>query len=304
MNRAMRAQQRKHERMRLALALCLCAVGGNLLLTYLYGMLGASGAVLALLQMLATALCFGLTSWLGLRGFDLGAREPIPMNMLSMAQIRALALVGVLAIAPVTLLVDIPLGIWLRVMERMGAAVVTAESAAMPVSLFTASLVRSVLLAPVCEELFFRGYLMREFREYGAKRAALASAVLFAAAHGIDAMFVPRALLGLLFAALMEKTGSLLAPMLLHACYNLAVLLAAFMGFDFLFTGLTMASCAVRLMMCAAFFAMLHKAWTARGASREARLTDGRRMTKKQWALLIAAAVMLIATMIYAEVAA
>ncbi len=302
MNRAMRAQQKKRESMRLALILCLCAVGGNLLLSYLYGMLGASGAVRVFLDAVTTCVCFGLTAWLGLRGFDTGAA--VPMGMPSMAQIRTLSIAGVLAIAPVTLLVDIPTGILARVMERMGAAVTAAESAPVPVSLFTAMLVRSALLAPVCEELFFRGYLMAAFCDFGAKRAALATALLFALAHGLDAMFIPRALLGLLLAVLMLSTGSVLTPMIVHACYNGAVLLAAFMGLDGLFSGLSMASCAVRLIMCAGFFAMLHKAWTLRGTNMDARPGDGRKLTVKQWALLTASALALIATLVYAGVAA
>ena len=66
--------------------------------------------------------------------------------------------------------------------ETAQAAAVTPDSA-----LFLPMLLQSALLAPICEELFFRGYLMGAFAKAGRGRAIAAAALLFAAAHGVDA---------------------------------------------------------------------------------------------------------------------
>lgn len=46
----------------------------------------------------------------------------------------------------------------------------------------------------------------------------------------------------------MARTGSILAPMLVHGCYNIAIILINFSGASGLFTGYLMLSCVVRLM--------------------------------------------------------
>jgi membrane protease YdiL (CAAX protease family) len=85
---------------------------------------------------------------------------------------------------------------------------------------------------PVVEETLFRGVL------YGALRrhwpfapAALASGAVFAVGHLSLAGAIPYLLLGLLFAYLYERSGSLVAPWAAHGAFNafnLAVLLALF----------------------------------------------------------------------------
>lgn len=57
-----------------------------------------------------------------------------------------------------------------------------------------------------------------------ASGAALASAVLFAAAHLRVATFAPLLLLGLVFAVVYQRSRNLLPPILLHSGWNLYVL--------------------------------------------------------------------------------
>lgn len=78
-----------------------------------------------------------------------------------------------------------------------------------------------VLVAPVAEEIFFRGIVFSAWlREYGVGRAIIGSAVLFALIHGsifvIPAIFA----LGIGLALLYHRTGSLPASMAMHATYN------------------------------------------------------------------------------------
>jgi len=78
------------------------------------------------------------------------------------------------------------------------------------------------VLAPVAEEVFFRGMLYPAMRRYmGPFQGIVFNAALFAIAHGRDrarAAF----LLGLVASIMMEYTASLVVPILLHIGTNLA----------------------------------------------------------------------------------
>lgn len=91
-------------------------------------------------------------------------------------------------------------------------------------------MVTAVLLAPAGEELLFRGVLFQGLRaRWGFWTAGLGSAGLFTLVHLGDAsgaladvIIIAGILpLGLIFAALMERRGSLLACVVAHATYNL-----------------------------------------------------------------------------------
>jgi membrane protease YdiL (CAAX protease family) len=81
----------------------------------------------------------------------------------------------------------------------------------------------SVILAPVVEELLFRGVLYGTLRvRMGPLPAAVASAAVFALAHGYGVVGFASVLgSGLLWAAAYERTRSLLPGMLAHAANNL-----------------------------------------------------------------------------------
>jgi membrane protease YdiL (CAAX protease family) len=79
------------------------------------------------------------------------------------------------------------------------------------------------VVAPICEELFFRGFLFGALRRRGFVVAALVSGVAFGLAHVASApigFIVPLATLGVILALLYERTGSLYPPMALHALNN------------------------------------------------------------------------------------
>ncbi|GEM_PF-2019437 len=81
----------------------------------------------------------------------------------------------------------------------------------------------SVVIAPVAEELFFRGYLHNVLRARLGARAAYASAALFAAAHMYVIHFLPLFLMGVVMARLYERQGTLIAPVVAHALANFIV---------------------------------------------------------------------------------
>jgi membrane protease YdiL (CAAX protease family) len=84
----------------------------------------------------------------------------------------------------------------------------------------TALLIGFVVVAPIAEELFFRGVVFNAWeRERGTRVAVYGSAVLFAAIHGA-VLFVPVLFLGVILAHLYRATRSLPATMAVHASFN------------------------------------------------------------------------------------
>lgn len=78
-----------------------------------------------------------------------------------------------------------------------------------------------VVLAPIAEELFFRGVVFNAFlRERGPRLAYLGSAGLFAVIHLSIVALLPIFLLSLALAWVYDRTGSLLAPIAMHAVVN------------------------------------------------------------------------------------
>ena len=82
-------------------------------------------------------------------------------------------------------------------------------------------LVLFAVLPPLCEELLCRGFLLSGFRaRFGDGKAVWLSAALFGALHMELTLILPTAALGLLLGYVLLRTGSVLAPMLIHAVYN------------------------------------------------------------------------------------
>lgn len=79
----------------------------------------------------------------------------------------------------------------------------------------------TILLAPVAEEMFFRGVLYTTMRQHlGTMPAALASATVFAMIHFNLGSFLPLLVLAVGLALIYERTGNILAPMLAHSLFN------------------------------------------------------------------------------------
>ncbi|MBU1672427.1 MAG: CPBP family intramembrane metalloprotease [Actinobacteria bacterium] len=78
----------------------------------------------------------------------------------------------------------------------------------------------AVILAPIAEEIFFRGYLYSSIRNrYGIQVSLLITASLFAVAH-LDLSFMPRFVFGYLAGLAYEYRRNLAAPIVAHAVAN------------------------------------------------------------------------------------
>lgn len=92
-------------------------------------------------------------------------------------------------------------------------------------------IVVGVIVAPVVEELFFRGFLFQGFRQrYGWVNGALLSSAVFAFAHLDPVALIPTFILGILLAYMYHRTDSVWIPILLHVLVNGMGLCAAYVA--------------------------------------------------------------------------
>ena len=278
------SKARRRVRTRAALFLTMASFSGLILLRIFRFAVQMSALSSVALGASGTLVCFLLPALAGLFLIDGDQSAMLPMRSLSAQHVLFLSLTGVLLVCPMSLLAEMPNA----ALRLMGFALPEQAAGAVDASLFLPCLLASGLLAPICEELFFRGYLMGVFARFGRGRAIWCTALLFALAHGVDTAFLPRVLIGILLGDAMARTGSILAPMLVHGCYNIAIILINFSGASGLFTGYSMLSCAVRLMGTALCWGAYARACRARATRVAAEIQIGR-WKKKEIALLAAA---------------
>jgi membrane protease YdiL (CAAX protease family) len=85
------------------------------------------------------------------------------------------------------------------------------------------------LLAPVSEELIFRGFVFGALeRRWGAIPAALASSLVFAVFHPPLFTMLPIFVVGALLCYVYHRTGSLYWAMFFHFLFNLSSIVAQF----------------------------------------------------------------------------
>jgi sodium transport system permease protein len=106
-----------------------------------------------------------------------------------------------------------------------------------PVPLWIVWLVIGVTPA-ICEELFFRGFVLSGLRRLGIVPALLVSALLFGLAHSSIYRLLPTAFLGLLLGYAVWRTGSVTCSIIAHALNNalMATMVYAPMQFQWLGT--------------------------------------------------------------------
>jgi membrane protease YdiL (CAAX protease family) len=85
------------------------------------------------------------------------------------------------------------------------------------------------LIAPIAEEVFFRGFVFAGLhRHLGLRRALVLNAILFALVHILPTSWPPIFVLGVLFALLYEQTGSIWPAVAVHGAINSLSFLALY----------------------------------------------------------------------------
>ena len=87
--------------------------------------------------------------------------------------------------------------------------------------------ISAVIVAPLVEEIFFRGFMYQALRRTMAiLPAALLTSLVFGIAHTDPAIIIPIALVGMILLGIYRWTGNLWSSIITHAGYN-AVAVAA-----------------------------------------------------------------------------
>jgi membrane protease YdiL (CAAX protease family) len=76
------------------------------------------------------------------------------------------------------------------------------------------------LVGPILEEILFRGLVLQSLRPWGDKLAIIVSGVLFGLMHMNLLQGIPVAVLGIFFAYVTVKSGSIIPTVILHILYN------------------------------------------------------------------------------------
>lgn len=91
-------------------------------------------------------------------------------------------------------------------------------------------IVVTAVVAPFCEEIYFRGFLYSAFKKnFGVTIGIFLSSFLFAAAHLEPYSFIPIMVIGWILAYIFEKTKSIFTVIFLHSAYNL-ILISILLG--------------------------------------------------------------------------
>jgi membrane protease YdiL (CAAX protease family) len=135
---------------------------------------------------------------------------------------------GVLLYPAIAIVVGIVVDLLFRAVT--GHAVTTPRQVPSHLPAFgvVATILYAVVIAPIHEELFFRGILFRSIRDrHGFAIGAVASGVLFGAVHYIPAPVADSLMLmtvmvftGIGLAGLYERRGNIVANMVAHATFN------------------------------------------------------------------------------------
>lgn len=154
-----------------------------------------------------------------LRSIRPGATSERAMGLFSNRPLRDLGL-GVSGVFMI-LLASAVLGLLLN---QFGVRQTQAEELAIgeaSPTVFLLLLAAGALLAPLAEEIFFRGYVFRSYLvAKGPVRAYIASSLLFASLHLNVAAFLPLFVIGLIMAFLYHRSGSLVPSIIAHSLNN------------------------------------------------------------------------------------
>ncbi len=140
-----------------------------------------------------------------------------PIGFLTTLRIVCIAILGLLIAQDGTLL-------WMTLLQKLGFNVfVDAYVRPANTAELTLSVISAAIVAPVGEELLFRGVMLSAWERRGARRAVFATAVLFAMLHG-SLIGLPGELFGgVMLGLVVIWTDSIYAGLVYHSVYNAGV---------------------------------------------------------------------------------
>lgn len=177
------------------------------------------------LLVIGTVLSYGLLIAAVMHFLGIGYRDLLHPSKASPAVTFALLAPPVLMLLPLIVLLDTSLiGVLEAVFPVSAWEQRAFESMVAPT---LAAFVATCVIAPVVEEMLFRGILLRAFLQQYPRGAAIGySALFFGAAHMNVYQFVLAFWIGLLLGWLYERSRSLVPCIVLHAAVNVTAVLS------------------------------------------------------------------------------
>jgi membrane protease YdiL (CAAX protease family) len=160
-----------------------------------------------------------------LRWHDMTWSEAFGFTTQRLARTLVLAVLATAIVLPITMALG-----WVSrmVLEGMGRQVELQESvkSLQTTQTFAQQLYFgfvTIIVAPIMEEMLFRGVLYPSIKQAGYPKVALwSTSLLFAFSHGNAMAFVPLLFMAVILIFLYETTENLLAPILTHSLFNAA----------------------------------------------------------------------------------
>lgn len=144
-------------------------------------------------------------------------KEYLRVNSLSLLQI-IIIIVATISFMPVALFAN---SLMIFLMNTLGIQVMVPPiPTASNSSEYVVLLFIIAVSAGVCEELFFRGFMLRAFGSQGRKKAIVLAAILFALLHFNMANLLSPLALGCMFGYMVYVTNSIFASVIAHTVHN------------------------------------------------------------------------------------
>lgn len=156
---------------------------------------------------------FPVFAWVLRKTKSVPAERKQPLRPLALAEVYCMALAALYAGNWLTGLA----GELLRNGAGLGSTDPVEQILSYPLPL---NVLLTCVLAPVFEELMFRGFILDRLRPYGERFAVLASALFFGLLHGNLSQMLYAGMTGALLGAVAVRTGCLWQTVLLHAAVN------------------------------------------------------------------------------------
>lgn len=145
------------------------------------------------------------------------ATEVLRLNPISFGTTVSCAIVALLSL----MIVQNVSTIWMAILQKLGLNVFIDDYVRPAnTSELTLSILSAAVIAPVAEEILFRGVMLSAWERRGAKKAVLTTAILFAMLHG-SVLGLPGEIFGgMMLALLVLWTDSIYAGFIFHTTYN------------------------------------------------------------------------------------
>lgn len=107
--------------------------------------------------------------------------------------------------------------IWMHFLDLIGYNPITNQN---DNKIYLIGILYVTIIAPIIEEIIFRGWMLKVLKKYGTVTAIIISSLTFGIFHGTVYQSIPTIFIGIILAILTIKSKSLIPSMIVHLCSN------------------------------------------------------------------------------------